>query len=101
MPHGDALARCLGTFVIREGALLAVPPQPDLFRFTVTHGDTLLVTTDGLVDFAGANLLAAEDNILSVLLSESDPALCCLKMILLANRGGGGDNIGLAIARFL
>lgn len=100
MPHGDALARCMGTFVIDQGNLIAVPPQPDFFRFVLTSGDTLLLTTDGLVDFAGANALAAEDNILSVLLAEPDPALCCLELILLANRGGGGDNIGVCVIRF-
>ena len=100
MPHGDALARCLGTFVIEEGRLEAVEPEPDIFRFQVTDGDSLLLTTDGLVDFAGTNLLVAEDNILSVLLSEPDPALACLEFILLANRGGGGDNIGLSVVRF-
>lgn len=100
MPHGDALARCLGTFIIEQGKLTAVDPQPDLFRFRVIGGDTLLFTTDGLVDFGGANLIASEDNILAVLLAEPDPALACLELILLANRGGGGDNIGLSIARF-
>lgn len=100
MPHGDALARCLGTFHVQQGRLVAVPPQPDFFRFTVTQGDTVLLTTDGLVDFGGANMLVAEDNILAILLSEPEPSLACLEMILLANRGGGGDNIGLAIARF-
>lgn len=100
MPHGDALARCLGTFVVDNGTLNAVEPQPDLFRFQVMEKDTLLLTTDGLVDFAGTNLLASEDNILSVLLAEPDPALACLELILLANRGGGGDNIGLSVIRF-
>ena len=100
MPHGDALARCLGTFVVENGKLRAVNPQPDLFRFQVMPGDTLLMTTDGLVDFAGTNLLASEDNILSILLAEPDPALACLELILLANRGGGGDNIGLSVIRF-
>ena len=100
LPHGDALARCLGTFSIRDGRLKEVSPEPDLFRFAVTRGDTLLFTTDGLVDFAGANSVEAEERILSVLVAEPDPSLACLELILLANRGGGGDNIGLAIAQF-
>src|SRR5690606_3858010 len=83
MPHGDALARCLGTFHVQQGRLVAVPPQPDFFRFTVTQGDTVLLTTDGLVDFGGANMLVAEDNILAILLSEPEPSLACLEMILL------------------
>ncbi|RDV38713.1 hypothetical protein DV096_07860 [Bradymonadaceae bacterium TMQ3] len=100
MPHGEALARCMGTFVIEEAKLVAVEPQPDLFRFRVIEGDSMLLTTDGLTDFGGPNLLAAEDNILAIMLAEPDPALACLELILLANRGGGGDNIGLSIARF-
>jgi protein phosphatase len=100
LPHGDALARCLGTFYVDSGQLVAVPPQPDMFRFPVAPGDTLLLTTDGLLDFAGTNQLVAEDNVLSILLTEPNPDLACLEMIVLANRGGGGDNIGLSIARF-
>ncbi len=100
MPHGDALARCLGTFAIREGRLDSVPPEPDFFKFSLTRGDTLLLTTDGLVDFAGPNPQAAEENIQAVLVAEPDPALACLELILLGNRGGGGDNIGVGIAQF-
>jgi protein phosphatase len=101
MPHGDALARCLGTFLVEEGKLTPIAPEADFFRFTLTRGDTLLMTTDGLIDFAGANPFAAEENILAVMLSEPDPALACLELILLANRGGGGDNIGVGIAQFI
>ncbi len=100
MPHGDALARCLGTFIIENGRLQEVDPQPDLFQFQVMEKDSLLLTTDGLVDFAGPNLLTSEDNILSILLAEPNPDLACLELILLANRGGGGDNIGLSVIRF-
>jgi len=100
MPHCDALARCLGTFSISGGTLHAIKPQADLFKFSLTRGDVLLLTTDGLVDFGGPNQFAAEENIFSVLASEADPALACLELILLANRGGGGDNIGLGIAQF-
>lgn len=101
MPHGDALARCLGNFIIDDERLRAVDPEPDIFEFPVTKGDTLLMTTDGLVDFAAANMLAAEDSIHQVLVSEPDPALACLELILLANRGGGGDNIGVGIIKFV
>ncbi|MEM1350173.1 MAG: protein phosphatase 2C domain-containing protein, partial [Myxococcota bacterium] len=100
LPHGDALARCLGTFYIEEGTLVSVNPRPDIFRFPVMTGDTLLLTTDGLLDFAGSNVIHAEDNILAILLHEPNVDLACLEMILLANRGGGGDNIGLGLLRF-
>ena len=100
LPHGDALARCLGTFKVKDHKLDVYNPAPDFFRFPVMSGDTLLMTTDGLIDFGGANTLASEDNILSILLAENNPALACLELILLANRGGGGDNIGMALAKF-
>ncbi len=100
MPHGDALAKCLGTFSISEGRLTAINPDPDYFRFSLTRGDNVLLTSDGLIDFAGPNPYASEENVLAVMLSEPDPALACLELILLANRGGGGDNIGMAIAQF-
>lgn len=101
MPHGDALARCLGTFVIDGKRLESVPPEADYFRFTLTRGDTLLLTTDGLIDFAGPNPFASEENVLAVMLAEPDPALACLELILLANRGGGGDNIGVGIIHLI
>jgi protein phosphatase len=100
MPRGDALARCLGTFTVDEGHLEAIDPGGDIFQFRVDRGDTLLLSTDGLTDFAGGNVVASEENILSTLLSEPNPDLACLELILLANRGGGGDNIGVGVARF-
>jgi PPM family protein phosphatase len=101
MSHGDALARCLGTFIVENERLEAVDPNPDIFQFPVCKGDTLLLTTDGLVDFAAANMLAAEDKIHQMLVSEPEPALACLELILVANRGGGGDNIGVGIVKFV
>jgi protein phosphatase len=100
MPHGDALARCLGTFRISDGELYAIRPEPDYYRFVVLSGDTVLMTTDGLVDFAGAHKLESERNIEDVLLNEPLPDLVALEMILLANRGGGGDNIGVGVLKF-
>ncbi len=100
LPHSDALARCLGTFYVEHERLHAISPQPDIFRFPVISGDTLLMATDGLLDFAGASNTLSEDNTLSILLSEPNPALAALELILLANRGGGGDNIGIGLAKF-
>ncbi len=100
MPRGDALARCLGTFTVDEGQLQPIDPGGDIFQFRVDRGDTLLLSTDGLTDFAGGNVVASEENILSTLLQEPNPDLACLELILLANRGGGGDNVGVGVARF-
>jgi len=100
MSRGDALARCLGTFAVEDGRLESVSPGYDLFQFSVAEGDKLLMATDGLVDFAGADIVSAEENIQANLLSEADPALACLELIVLANRGGGGDNIGVGVVNF-
>jgi serine/threonine protein phosphatase PrpC len=100
MPQGDALARCVGTFELEEGRLRPTPPGADIVQFPVAEGDTLLLTTDGLIDFAGGNVEASEENILATLLSEPNPDLACLELVLLANRGGGGDNIGVGVANF-
>ena len=101
MPHGDALARCLGTFAVEKGQLRAITPEADFFRFALARGDRMLMTTDGLTDFAGSNSFAAEENILATMLAEPDPALACLELILLANRGGGGDNVGVGVVNFV
>ncbi len=100
MPQGDALARCVGTFEIQNGTLRPTPPGADVVQFPIDAGDKLLLTTDGLIDFAGGNIETSEENILATLLSEPNPDLACLELVLLANRGGGGDNIGVGIADF-
>jgi serine/threonine protein phosphatase PrpC len=57
------------------------------------------MTTDGLVDFGGPTEAASEHNIQATLESEEIPALACLRLIMLANEGGGEDNIGVAVVR--
>lgn len=99
LPQGMALARCLGTFDVMDGTLVAVKPEPDLMTFRLLPGDVLLLTTDGLVDFAGPTEKAAERNIQHVLESEEIPSLAALRLILMANEGGGEDNIGVAVVR--
>ncbi len=99
LPQGAALARCLGTFEIHDGELKATHPEPDLMTFRLLPGDTILMTTDGLIDFAGPNEDVSERNVKAVLQAEEIPALACLRLILLANEGGGEDNIGVAVLR--
>jgi len=100
MPHGDALARCLGTFDVDiEGVLTAQEPLLDFYELSLLPGDHVLMCTDGLFDYAGPTCEESEDNIRRTVLGESHPGLACLELILLANRGGGGDNIGVALLR--
>ena len=99
IPQGAALARCLGTFEIHNGMLEATMPEPDLMTFRILPGDIILLATDGLIDFAGPDPRTAERNIKTVLEGEEIPSLACLRLILLANDGGGEDNIGVAVLR--
>ena len=99
LPQGMALARCLGTFGVVDGTLSPVKPEPDLMTFRLLPGDVLLLTTDGLVDFAGPTEQAAERNIKGVLQREEIPALAALRLMVMANEGGGEDNIGVAVVR--
>jgi len=100
LPHGDALARCLGTFDIDEdGYLFAHEPPVDMFQLPLVPGDNILLCTDGLFDYAGSTYEESEGNIRRIVLGETHPGLSCLELILLANRGGGGDNIGVALLK--
>lgn len=100
MPFADALARCVGSFRVAKQRLEVLPPEPDIQEFFLRSGDRLLLATDGLTDFVGINREDIEDTIHAVLRREDDPALAALELILEANRGGGGDNIGVGIIDF-
>ena len=100
MSHGDALARCLGTFdTDQEGFLVAIDPPFDIYRHRLLPGDNVLLCSDGLFDYAGSTYEESESNIRRIVLTESHPGIACLELILLANRGGGGDNIGVALMK--
>ena len=100
MPHGDALARCLGTFdVTIDGVLIPQPPTCDIYRLKLMPDDNVLLCTDGLFDYAGESYEESEENIRQRVLIEEHPGIACLELIVLANRGGGGDNIGAAIIK--
>lgn len=98
--HGEALAKCVGTFQIEKGKLNAIPPMPDFYKFVVLPGDTVLMTTDGLVDYAGSNHFESELRIKDILDHGQIPDIQCLEFVMLANLGGGGDNIGIAVQQF-
>jgi protein phosphatase len=98
MPERDALARCVGVFdLLPDGFLQAVPPEPDHYAFVLQTGDRVLLCSDGLTDFAGASEDASELAILNALQNEPQPEIALLDLVQLANKGGGGDNIGAAL----
>ena len=98
LPQADALARCIGTYEHAEdGTLVSDPLEPDLYSFSLRDGDRLLLCSDGLTDYAAASSDAADQAIGELVRADELPELACLSLIALANRGGGGDNIGVAI----
>jgi len=98
LPQGDALARCVGLFDMGpEQTLVPHLLQPDVYQFNLRVGDRLLLCTDGLTDFAGPGPAAAELAIFDVVRQQHQPEVALTELVALANRGGGGDNIGVAI----
>jgi len=95
-PHAGSLVQCLGFF---EDLMISSSEQLayDTFTFNLMPGDHILLTTDGLLDYAAQDIRDSEAIIARTVLSVPDPALACLELILLANRGGGGDNTGVGL----
>jgi serine/threonine protein phosphatase PrpC len=61
--------------------------EVDYDELTLADGDVLVLCTDGL------NSMVSDDDILSVVLLTNDPDQACEKLIDMANKAGGKDNI--------
>lgn len=98
LPQADALARCIGTFTVDgDGHLTADPFEPDVYTLSLRDRDRLLLCSDGLTDYAGSGPADAERILHQTIWNEDVPELACLALIQAANRGGGGDNVGVAV----
>ena len=69
----------------------------DSYLVHLRFDDRLLLCTDGVTDYLGDTDNASEAALTQMLLREPTPELLCLDILTAANRGGGGDNIGIAI----
>lgn len=99
LPQAEALARCLGAFEMNDdGTLRSMLLEPDVYHFELTARDRLLLCSDGLTDYAGETVEESERVIHRVVVDEAVPELACFALMNAANRGGGGDNIGVALA---
>jgi len=96
-PHAGSLVHCLGFFDEHDNTCENLSVFYDLYTFKLLPEDNILLTTDGLLDYASHDIGDTEAIIAQTLLTVPDPALACLELILIANRGGGGDNIGVGI----
>ncbi len=98
LPQGNALAHCIGLFHLDgENTLVPQRLQPDIYTFNLRVGDRILLCTDGLTDYAAPSPTEAELAISDVIRDQPQPEMALVELVALANRGGGGDNIGLAI----
>ena len=99
-PSAAALIRCVGEFeVATDGTLRPVPLQPDFRELRLMPGDALVRCSDGLPDYGGSDLEHAEDRIREVVESAPGARWAAFELMVLANRGGGGDNISCIVLR--
>jgi len=81
-PHRHVITRALG---IRERV------QPDLAEMTPLPGDAFVLCSDGLTN------QLEDEQIMEVLQSETDLTRACERLVGLANKSGGRDNISVVI----
>lgn len=96
----DALAHCVGLYVWEPDhqRLRATPVEPDRIHLVLAPGDRLVLCSDGLTDFIAPSDELVAAAIARIVRSEPIPDLAALALIDAANRGGGADNIGVAVA---
>lgn len=94
----DALAACVGTFAIDDtGRLIPTTVDTDAIEFTLAPDDRLVLCSDGLTDYIADNAATGAEIIRRVVSFDNNPAITALELILLGNRGGGGDNVSVAL----
>ena len=84
-PMRNRITRCLGA---------ASNSEPDFIWHDVSHGDTLVICSDGLWE------MVHEDLVLAIVNSSENPEDICKRLITAANNSGGGDNITVVTAMF-
>ena len=97
-PHAGSLVQCLGYY---EDAEEAENLAFDIFSMKLIPGDTLMLTTDGILDYVACDIAESEQKIAEVVRAARNSGLACLELIMQANMGGGGDNCGVGIVRVL
>jgi PPM family protein phosphatase len=94
-PSGFALVGYLGHF---NEFLRPEPLPPNHVSFTLLPGESLVICSDGVTDYVGETH-AEVASALAENLTGYDPDEGCRRMVSLANRGGGGDNATILVAR--
>lgn len=100
-PAAAALIRCVGEFDKNEDdRLVPVPLQPEFRQLTLLPGDQLVLCSDGIPDYAGYDEEHAEAQMCSLVEQAPGAQWAAFELMVLANRGGGGDNISCIVLRF-
>ncbi len=100
-PAAGALIRCVGEFdKDADQQLVPVPLQPEFLELRVLPGDTLLLCSDGIPDYGGYDEEDAEDRMRQCVEGAPGAPWAAFELMVLANRGGGGDNISCIVLRF-
>ena len=68
---------------------------PDIYKLDLETGDSILLCSDGL------NKHVADFQIQRSMTEAPDPQRACEELVLLANQGGGSDNITVVAAKFI
>lgn len=97
-PNAGSLVQCLGYNVSETGFQKL---DYDLYQIALLPGDTLLMTSDGVLDYIGMDMPQSESRIAKIIRRHENASATCAELILQANIGGGGDNCGLGIVRVL
>ena len=98
---GGALIRCVGEFEKGENdRLVPVPLQPGFRELMLLPGDRIVVCSDGIPDYGGMDEEVAEDNIRRAIEDAPSAPWAAFELMVLANRGGGGDNISCIVLNF-
>ncbi len=85
-PYQSLVTRAVGT---------AADVEPDIFTSALESGDTLLLTTDGLIRYADARAIAA------ILQASASLTEACQRLIDTAKSQGAADNVTCLLIRFL
>lgn len=73
--------------ILTRAVGIAPDVEVDFNEMTLADGDVLILCSDGL------NSMVSDDDILSAVVSTDNPAETCGKLIDMANKNGGRDNI--------
>lgn len=101
VPAGAALIRCVGEFdKDANNRLIPVPLQPEFRDMRLLPGDTIVLCSDGIPDYAGHDEEDAESRIRAAVEAAPDAPWAAFELMVAANRGGGGDNISCVVLMF-